>query len=512
LGTVQTIKIDFVSTSVKSGAKLSLSTAGTFLQTETVGSTTTKNVSLTVKNRDDGVIRSGYGEPVTPTMSLLDSDGAIVTANENGTSGLIVANDSGSDGVAGTYDRDAGTGLYNGNNGTFGVTFDANRYTWDVDGNTIRAVYGASVATQAITAFAASGAGLASATNTDVLVTAAGMSAAHTALNTANSVTDAWTLPTTTKTATVKFWIKTSSDTATPAAAITVKPTWGGAFGTSLVSPATSTTGTVYTTDALGNFTVTVTNDAPVAGASLTLVLSGGAAFGADTYTATLTWAVPTITSIEVIDPVAGITVLTGSTNVTTVLVKDQFGNPMKDQVVTVSSAVTPSALTPTTAVAPLTTGANGTAAYSYTPPTGATGATLTFRTVPATNAPTFAYVYAATLPVVGTMVAYHGLTWGSATTLTPATGIYSSGTTRLAIEDVRDLTERAVADDSSDLNDQIAIRFTGLTAAGASATGAAVTVTAGTGGWILDALGAPVKSRVYAISSGTTPAIPLPR
>jgi hypothetical protein len=89
-------------------------------------------------------------------------------------------------------------------------------------------------------------------------------------------------LPTTTKTATVKFDIETSNDTATPGALITVTPTWSTTVGTT-GNTCTSTTGTVYTTDANGNFSVTVTNDAPLNGASLTLVLSGGAAFGAGT-------------------------------------------------------------------------------------------------------------------------------------------------------------------------------------------------------------------------------------
>jgi hypothetical protein len=357
--------------------------------------------------------------------------------------------------------------------------------------------------------FPASGAGTAEDNNTDVLVTAAGMSAAN-QLKISNDADAAytWTLPTTTKTATVKFWIQTSADTATPAAAITVTPTWSGPHGSTVVTPATSTTGTVYTTDAEGNFSVTVTNDAPVTGASVSLVLSGAAAFGTGTYTATLTWATAVVNTIEVVDPVSGVSVLAGSANTTTVIVKDQFGNAMSGQVVTVTATPTP-AVVSTAVISPLTTGANGTATYSYTPPAGTTSAALSFNTVPAVTAAPFTYTYVTTLPVVATMAAYYGLDWGTAATLAPATGIYSSGTTRLAIVDARDITKMASADDTSDLNDQIAIRFTGLTSAGVTATGAAVTVTAGAGGWILDAVGAPVKSRVFPVlSTGTTAVI----
>jgi hypothetical protein len=171
------------------------------------------------------------------------------------------------------------------------ITATGNTYTiWAAYGN-------APIVTSALSIFAATGAGTGSAVRTDALATAAGMSAADQLLKPA-SATPSWTVPTTTKTATVKFWIKTASDTATPAAAITVTPTWGGTFGTASVSPATSTTGTVYTTDALGNISVTVTNDAPVDGASVALVLTGGSAFGAGTVTATITWATPAAATI----------------------------------------------------------------------------------------------------------------------------------------------------------------------------------------------------------------------
>jgi hypothetical protein len=87
-------------------------------------------------------------------MSLLDSLGRVVTAAGSGTA-VLVALDNGDDGSAGTHNTDSGTGLYNGNNGTYGVTWDAARYTWDADGNTIRAAYGATAATAAITTFVA---------------------------------------------------------------------------------------------------------------------------------------------------------------------------------------------------------------------------------------------------------------------------------------------------------------------------------------------------------------------
>jgi len=316
----------------------------------------------------------------------------------------------------------------------------------------------------------------------------------------------AWTVPTSTTTGSVKFWIQTSADTATPSAAITVTPTWSGTFGTSTVTPATSTTGTVYTTDSGGNFSVSFTNTAPVAGATLTLVLSGGAAFGAGTYTATIAWAKPTATTISVADPLTGVYVTTGSTNVTTVSVLDQFGSAVSGQSVTVALSSTSANYSATTTIAPITTGATGTATYSLVGgATTATKDTLSFQCAPTAcgTAASMVYNYVTTVPVVATMVASYGTTWGTAATLVPSTGIYSSGTTAFTITNTRDLSKALTAAmDTSATNDQISLSYTALTSAGVSATGAVVTVTAGAGAHIVGATGLPVKSRNFVVGS----------
>jgi len=448
-------------------------------------------------------------------MSLLNSLGAVVTANSVQPTGTLVAQDEGTDGAANTYNTDSGTGIYNGNNGTFGVTWDSRRYAWDALGNTIRATYGASTADRAITAFAASGTGLASADKTDVLVTAAGMSATDSLIKTDDVSSRTWTLPTTTKTATVKFTVQTSAGAPAGGALITVTPSWSGTYGTSLVSPAPSSTGTVYTTDALGNFSVTVTNSSPVNAASVSLVLSGGAAFGAATHTAVLTWATPAAASIVVADPIAGLHVLTGSTNVVTVLVRDQFGTPVSGQLVSVSTAQTPTvaATVPATVIAPITTGDAGTATYSFTPAAASTSANVTFNCVPVacgSNA-VHAFTYKATLPVVATLTGSFGRTWGTASTLVPATGIYNESGTAFVLEDARNIsrTLNTAGLDANTTNDEIALSFAGLTAAGVVATGATVTVTAGAGGHIVHpSTGLPVKSHTFAIGSASTGAI----
>ena len=515
-----TVKIDFVSSAAVSGAIVGVSTNGTFLPATaltTYDTSTNTYVKATLTNRDGGLVRNNLGHNVFPSVVVQQATTLAPTYVDS--SVAVTLEDSGTYGsdFGGNSLTSPGNGTNRGFDGVYGVKFTTGGPSSTTTGLAYRmwAAYGnATIATAAFTVFAASGAGTAKADNTDVLVTAAGMSAANqlTISGTAATakIANTWTVPTTTKTATLKFWVQTATDVATPGALITVTPTWSGTVGTAQISPATSTTGTVYTTDALGNFTVTVTNDAPVSGASLALVLTGGDAFGAGKYTATITWATAVATTITVADPVAAVSVLAASTNVTTVIVKDQFGNPVSGQVVTVSATQTP-AVVSTTVITPITTGAAGTATYSYTPAAAATSALLSFNTAPtAVTAATHTYTYVATLPVVATLTGYFDRTWGTAaTTLVPATGIYSStsATTPFIVEDARNIS-KAMSTDSNTTNDEIVLLFTGLTSAGVSATGASVTVTAGAGGWILDASNLPVKSRTYAVTATGTAAI----
>ena len=512
----KTVKIDFVSSAAKSDAVLTLTPTGTFLAGATLAgydsATANAYASLTLRNRDAGYVRMGNGSAPSPVVrtqlsttaapGYVDSPTAAYTVDDSGTAGTDFGTGSATTPGAGTLQRLDGvygiTGVLPAVATAAGTTGTAYRW-WAGFGN-------ATLLTPALTIFATSGSGTADAARTDALVTAAGMSAAD-QLQKLNSATHAWTLPTTAKTATVKFWIQTTQDTATPAAAITVTPTWGGTFGTASVSPATSTTGTVYTTDALGNITVTVTNDAPVSGASLELALTGGAAFGAGKVTATLTWAKAAAAKISVSDPISGVYVKTASTNVTTVKVTDQFGAVVSGQAVTVALGSTSANYSATTTIAPITTDATGIATYSLVGgATDKTLDTLTFQCAPTAcgTAATMTYNYVATVPAVATMSAYHDLTWATtAATLTPATGIYSSGTTKLAIDDARNISiALTTASDGNTTNDEVALRFYALASGSVAATGAIVTVTAGTNGHILSSSGLPTKSRNFIVNS----------
>jgi hypothetical protein len=513
----KTVSIDFVSEAAKSDAVVTLNPVGTFIKGATLASydsaTADAYASLTLRNRSGGLIRSFDGNDVAPSariqLSTTTAPGYIDTRT-------LTVNDSGTYGADfGTNDAlDLGIGTLQKGDGVFGLTGTLPSLATSAVAGSVVAYrwwvgYGnATLLTPALTIFEPAGSGTAAPAATDVLVTADGMSAADqaTASNLGATVRN-FTLPTTTKSATLKFTIQTTgSATATAGAVITATPTWNSVNGSAEVTPATSTTGTAYTTDALGNFTITVTNSAPVATAKVTIVLTSAAAFGAGSNTVSLTWATPVATTIAVADPVAGVSVLAGSTNVTTVIVKDQFGNPVSGQAVSVSATQTP-AVVSTTVITPIVTGAAGTATYSYTPAAATTSAVLSFNTTPtAVTAATHTYTYVATLPVVATLTAYHGATWGTAATLTPATGIYD-GVNRFVLNNARNISKPLTVDSGTG-SDEISLRFTALTSAGVSATGAAVTVTAGAGGHILDASNLPVKSRTFSVGATGTAVI----
>jgi trimeric autotransporter adhesin len=514
----KTVKIDFVSTAAKSDATVAVATSGNYLAAAalaTSDSTGATYATLTLRNREGGLVRTNSGGAPVPSVRMQVSTTAVPVYTDTNTAGTTRLNVSDTGTLASDFGTSSqGVGTLVPSDGVYGISANNLPYLKSATGQAYRieSAYGnAPIQTTAITIYAASGAGTANAALTDVIATAVGASTRDTEVYsdlgaTARNIT----VPTTTTTATLKFTIQSAAATAAGGALITVTPTWSGAIGTANVSPATSTTGTVYTTDALGNFSVTVTNSTPVDGAKITLELSGGASFGADTNTVSITFKDPVATTIAVADPVASVSVLSGSTNVTTVLVSDQFGNPVKNQVVTVSTTQTP-AVVSTTVISPITTNADGLASFSFTPATATTSAVLSFNTAPtAVTATTHTYTYVATLPVVATLSAYHGYTWGTADVLTPATGIYStaSGTTKLVIEDARNIS-KALTVDGDVLNDEIALRFVGLTSAGVAATGASVTVTAGEGGHIVSpSTGKPVKSATYAVGASGTAVI----
>ena len=117
-----------------------------------------------------------------------------------------------------------------------------------------------------------------------------------------------------------------------------------------------------------------------------------------------------------------------------------------------------------------------------------------------AATAASFTFTYAATLPTVATLSAYYNHTFaGAGSSLVPSTGIYQTTTAgaKLVINNARnqskDLSAFAAVDATVAGNDDmVAIQIKAVDSTGSSATGASVTLTAPTGGWVLNASGLP--------------------
>jgi hypothetical protein len=221
-----------------------------------------------------------------------------------------------------------------------------------------------------------------------------------------------------------------------------------------------------------------------------------------------LTWASAKATTITVIDPVASVKVKTGTTNVLTVRVRDQFGAEMAGQALQPSLSSTSSNYSATTTYAAITTGTAGTATFSLTDAKAVTAKSdaVSFASISnsAATPGTFTLSYVDTLPVVSTMTGYYNNdATGTASTLVPSTGIYADSTAaKLIIKNDRDLTKTLVAVGSATTDDMVAFRVKAVDSTGAAAEGAAVTITAPTGGHVLNSSGLPSSSRTVAVGA----------
>jgi trimeric autotransporter adhesin len=392
----------------------------------------------------------------------------------------------------------------------YGCT-DASISTVAATDNVIRARFGSTSTTAAITVITTSAAIDA---NTDLTLTATGVLAADQLIKSNVATTTAYTLPTTATSATLRINIDNASDAAIADQPVTVKTTWSGNYATANVTPATTTT-TTSNTDASGNIDLTITNSAPLAGAVATVLVTGygytaGTSRGpaAGSTTVTLTWATPVATTLAVIDPVPNVKVKTGTTNVLTVSVKDQFGTLMAGESLQPSLSSTSSNYVAATRYAAITTGTAGTATFSLTDTAAvtATSDTVSFASVSnsSATAASFTVSYVATLPTVTTMTSYYNSSQdGTASTLVPSTGIYGdTASAKLTIVNAIDLSKSAAAFNDGVDDAMVAVRFKAVDSAGAAATGAAVTLTAPVGGHVLNSSGLPAASRTLAVGS----------
>jgi len=342
---------------------------------------------------------------------------------------------------------------------------------------------------------------------------ATGVAAADTVLSSttaSTTATKAYTLPLSAKSVTL-----TIDNGSTGSQNLTTTTSWSGNYASANVTPAPSATGAVLTTasNADGEITRVITNTTPLAGAVATVVITGFA--NADhSVTVTLTWAAARATTVTVLEPVSGIhTALKGTTNFV-VEVDDQFGAPMAGELlqpVVGGSATSGGNFSASRTYSTITTGANGLATWSLTDATGINDGvdSITFRSISNSSAVSDAYTitYKTTVAAVGSFLTYYNndIDSSSANTNTtvPTSGIYGSGGAALSLVYGVNLSDGTL-DNTADSETDALVRFRvrALTSAGVPATGAAVTVTASTGGHILTSAGLPVTSRTFAVGS----------
>ena len=330
--------------------------------------------------------------------------------------------------------------------------------------------------------------------------------AAYTTSTAANpSATKAYTLPLSVKSVTLYI------DSAVASQNITTTTTWSGNYASANVTPAT-TTALTTATDGDGTITRVITNSSPLAGAVATVVISGFSNPD-NTVTVTLTWAAAVATTVTVLEPISGIhTKLKGTTNFV-VEVTDQFGKAMAGEVIQPivgGSATSGGNYSATTTYATITTDAAGTAKWSLTDATGINDGTdsITFRAISnSVTSSAYTITYKTTVAAVSSFLSYFDNDMGATANVSyPTGGIYAgaagAGAKLSLLYDVNlsDGTLDNVTDSTSDA--LVQYRVMALTSAGVPATGASLTITAGTGGHVLSDSGLPLSSTTKAVGS----------
>jgi len=510
-----TVKVDFVSAAAKSDALITIGAVGNLQVADSFSYTnqsSTKNLTATVTNRDGGALRvhtTSTSATTSPALTVELWSNTSGTANTASDLTMTASDSRSTEWSDGGDTRDNQS--YDGRYTIYDPSTAAPLPNIASGANTLKVRYGATLATKALTVLTTPAA---TAAATDAVMTASGMSAGRDQL-VSNDTMETWTVPLTTKTASLKLTAQTASSAANSAnQALRVIAAWSGSYVSADVSPAVDYDKVLYT-DAAGNLTINISNASPLHGAQVRLTISGFVNGGTVTYD--LRWQKPTVTTVSVLDPVSSsIKVKAGSTTTFTVAVLDQFGNGMSGELLQPSLSSTSDQYVADTKLATITTGSAGTATWSLTDATAATS-DLTF------DAATFTSItdssvsgsrtvsYVTTVPAVSTLAAYYDYDWDTTqdatiTTLVPSTGIYTAvgGTTKLSLTTARNQSVPATSTtDADNANDMILYRVNALTSAGAAAAGAVVTVTPGPGAFILNSSNVPSTSaRNFVVSS----------
>jgi hypothetical protein len=520
-----TVKVKFVAAIADAGAVLTVANTGSI--TTGVAYARTANTSLTATLRDANGGRVQVGQVITGTRLGWDPalNAAIVTST--GAEEALTIADSGvtavdhvacgTGGAAACSTAAAGTSAENqvlnaavnaAADAVYGITDDS--ISTAASSTTTVRVRVASTSVSASVTVPVIAATTAVLTGTEVLMTATGIALADQSYRaiTISGVagTIAYTLPLAATTA--KLTVDAGTTT-TAGQALTATTTWSGNYATANVTPASANVQTVYT-DAAGKVVINLTNSAPVAGAVATVAITGFADV-TEKLTITSTWAAATVDSITVVDPVEGVYAALKAKTVVTVIVKDQFGNALAGEQITPSLGALSANYSATTKYPVITTGANGTATFTWTDAAAAADDedNWTFTTVTGSKTATFDLTYKTTVPAATTLTGFQSSSQDAAATVAArGTSISSaSGLTGILVI-ARDLSSdlsafgAAAADAETTSDDMYAVRIRAVTSTGVAATGAAVTLTASTGGWVQDVSGLPATSRTVAVNA----------
>ena len=532
----KTLKIKFVSTIANAGAALTLSATGALYKGETMGFTATNKVTATLKDANGGRVQLGKAETGTlnSTAPALTAATVSITPAVEDTLAIADAGVAAADHIAPSA---ATVALYStaaamlarasSADGVYGITKSTAIAAAAALDTVIRVrVTGTSTeATVAITVFATTAARdiytdlTMSATGAIAYVSTAAITTA-TAGDVARLSVDSSTtyvLPLTTKSGTLTINLNstaasgTTSGTNVTGATVLVTPTWSGAFESAKVTPATSTTGTSYVSDASGNVKIAFTNEAPISGGQLSLAItnfaSGAGTIGTGSRTVVISFQAPVLTSAVVLDPLTGTVVKSAATTVFTLGAYDQYGNGIAGEVFQPGIATSTHAnyvLNKT--YAGITTGADGSATFSLTDAKPAIADDLdTVKFTSISNSAITAsrtLTYATTLPVVATMTTYSNTDMGeAATSLLSSSGL--GATTNLTIVTARNQSRDLSSFVDAAGDDMVTFKVTAVKSTGLDADGALCTVAASSGAHILSSTGLPLSSRNFVVTTG---------
>jgi hypothetical protein len=508
--TTYTVTVNFVTSAADSGAIITPTVTGRYLQGETVADyTATRNLQATVTNAAGGRLFAALGTafnpsaPVlaaavttsagvvrtTPEVTIADSGVAAVdhVAIDTATAARTATDTVPAQAALSVDVKQAANVLVKKIDGTYGMTATALPAP-TATGDLLRVRYGATSATTPLTIVP-----LPTGTTTGTAsFTATGKIAG----------TDAVTLPLTTTSVT---FTNTVTNTASPYAIRTgydvyYTLSYANCPVTADQTPLATTAPVKLVTDSAGQVSVTVTSRKPVDTCAVTVTWSGTTTPPA---AQTATWAKPAAAVVSA--STGSYQALTKSSHSITWTVADQFGAPVANEAVTFTAS---GANIPTAGLTSSVTDANGQVSFAWTDAAAVAASTTVGTTsiainkvggvTPTTNAAAVVVTYKAALDVVASLKATY--TDGGAQVLVPTTNI--GGTTGRLVSDADAIDTTKVVTAATAAH-WVQLNFTPLSSALVAVTGIPTTVTV-TGAQLIGANG-KLSNSVVLYGSATT-------